>query len=995
MLTGQQRLQEILSGRYTVEREIGKGGYATVYLARDLRHHRNVAIKLLNADLASSLVAERFRAEIELVAGLVHPNIIPIFDSGAEGSSLYYVMPLVEGETLRDRMFREGRLSLDDTVAIARDVAAALSYAHARKIVHRDIKPENTLLIEGHALVTDFGIAKAIEQAGSQRLTVTGNSIGTPIYMSPEQANGQPVDERSDVYSLGCMVFEMLTGVPPISGTTPQAVMIRKMTADAPTLQQSGVTVPPAVEAAVAKALTREPDERFTGAKQFVEALATSRFDTPTQSMGIPVTAQRPATMVSGSSWVPWAVAALGVLVIAALGYVVAQRQSGSGAPADARMGLAVFPFRATMAEVAQLSEAIPDLLATRIDGTPGLRIADPWSLWRPLRATRGDAARSPDPEEGRMLASKAEACCFILGSVSQLQGRIEVSVRIYREQSEQPWHTFGVSGVADSLGDLVERTSVQIIERLTQDSSAVASGRAGRGLTQSPGALKDWLNAREYLRRGKLDSADIAITRSLVQDSNFVMALSDAVVIRTWLQFSQGRQYAGLRELAERAVRLSDSLPGRPRLRAQGMLASIETKGAEAARAANAILTIDNLDFDAWNHLSYAHMAYGWQYGVTDREIRDVSERVVRLDSTDIGSLTRRLYLAVALNDPPDIDAQLRRFRLVDTTQAMARGLMRGVEALRGNSQESARIIAQNTNVPLPQWIAAYRMLRLYRPDLAEALAHATLADASSGNRTVAVQALTSLSSAQSRWSVIDSMRVAQTYAQLPGFETAVDRMAVAASIAGATTEARGARGAAALSVGLPPDSALALLNKRNVWHDGWLVGAYHAMYGDTALARRWRNALGTLPPGGSPREYGRALQADLDARLAARQGDRGRALQHARRAFELWDTHTENQPDFMPEPAIRFQLATLLRDSNRPDSAAALLRSMVPPTTFMGFYTARAALELADLEATANRADAERHYLLASRLWERSDPSVAPLKERARRGLARLGGD
>jgi hypothetical protein len=288
------------------------------------------------------------------------------------------------------------------------------------------------------------------------------------------------------------------------------------------------------------------------------------------------------------------------------------------------------------------------------------------------------------------------------------------------------------------------------------------------------------------------------------------------------------------------------------------------------------------------------------------------------------------------------------------------------------------------------------YRMLRLYRPDRAEQLSRATIADQASGNRAMGASTLSQLSAAQSRWSVIDSMRTAKAYTQLPGFEMQLDRFVIAASIAGTTDDSRGARSAGALAVGMPPDSAKALFDKRNVWHDGWLIGAHHAMYGDTALAKRWASALGAMPPGGSPKEYGRALQADIDSRIAARRGDRGRALQEARRAYELWDIHTENQLESMPSPAIRFSLAQLLRDAGERDSAAALFRSLVPPTTFMGFYTARAALELADLEqAAGNSRDAERHYLLASRLFERSESHVAALRDRARRGLARIAGD
>jgi serine/threonine protein kinase len=1001
MHTGQHRLQEILSDRYTIEREIGKGGYSTVYLARDNRHQRSVAIKLLSPELSSPQVIERFRAEIELVASLVHPNIIPIFDSGASGTTLFYVMPLVEGETLRQRIAREGRLQLDDALAITRDLGAGLSYAHSRRIVHRDIKPENALMIQGSAVLTDFGIAKAAQQGTDAdeavRLTAPGNSIGTPIYMSPEQASGGDVDERSDVYSLACVLFEMLSGEPPINGVTPQQVMVRKLTAVAPTLDSLGVVAPPAIESALARALERDPADRFASIREFIDALAggRARLDTPTETLMIPDTLSRPIPdgVPGVSRLVLWGGIATAVLVAIAM-TAVFMTNSGTAPLPDARKGIAVFPFRATMGDVAQFSEAIPDLITTRLDGTPGLRVSDPWSLWRPLRTQRGDPARSPDPDEGRAIAGKANAESYILGSVSQLQGRIELSVRIYQRSSDQPLHTFAVSGVSDSLGDLVQRTAIQIIERLVEDSSVLTSARAARGLTSSPGALKDWLSAREQLRRGRYDSADVFITRSMAQDSSFVMALSDATVIRSWLQFTQGRQFSGLRELATRAVQLSDTMAGRPRFRAEALLASVETMGPRAVRAANAILDIDPMDFDARNMLSYFHMAYGWQYGATDQDIRDAAERLYQLDTTDVSSISRRAYVSVALNEPADIDAQLRRMRRSDTTQGFLRGMLRGISALRTEAQGQGWMSAEDTRVPLPQWIAMYRMLRIYRPDRAEALARATIADATSGNRSIGVSALSQLSAAESRWSVVDSLRQSGAYSQMPGFETALDRSALAAAMAGTADEARGLRSANALALGLPPDSAQALTARRNTWHDGWLIGAYHAMYGDTALARRWRDALGALPPGGSPREYGKALQADIDSRLAARRGDRTRALQAARRAYDLWTVHTENQLESMPSVGIRFQLGLLLRDS-RPDSAAALFRSLVPPTTFMGFYTARAALELADIEAAAGRtSDAERHFLLASRLWERADTNVAALRERARRGLSRVGG-
>src|SRR3989442_394006 len=218
-------LRRTLADRYAVERELGRGGMATVFLAEDVKHHRPVAIKVLHAELAAALGAERFLREIEIAARLQHPHILPLYDSGTAGGFLYYVMPFVEGESLRDRLEREKQLPLEDTLRIAGEVAGALAYGHSHGVVHRDIKPENVMLSGGTAVVTDFGIARAVTAAGDARqLTQTGTVIGTPAYMSPEQATGSAeIDGRSDQYSLACVVYEMLVGEPPFTGPTPQA----------------------------------------------------------------------------------------------------------------------------------------------------------------------------------------------------------------------------------------------------------------------------------------------------------------------------------------------------------------------------------------------------------------------------------------------------------------------------------------------------------------------------------------------------------------------------------------------------------------------------------------------------------------------------------------------------------------------------------------------------------------------------------------------------
>ncbi len=269
------RLKTTLADRYVVDREIGSGGMAIVYLAEDLKHRRKVALKVLRPKLAADLGSDRFLREIELAAALTHPHILPLHDSGEADGVLYYVMPYVEGESLRSRLAREKQLPVDDALQIAREVADALDYAHSQDVVHRDIKPENILLARGHALVVDFGIGKALHVAGADDLTQMGDSIGTPAYMSPEQVAGQQdLDGRSDLYALGCVLYEMLAGEPLFSGPTPQAVIAKHITESATSVLERRGTVPANVDQALERVLAKAPADRFTTGARFAEALA-------------------------------------------------------------------------------------------------------------------------------------------------------------------------------------------------------------------------------------------------------------------------------------------------------------------------------------------------------------------------------------------------------------------------------------------------------------------------------------------------------------------------------------------------------------------------------------------------------------------------------------------------------------------------------------------------------------------------------------------------
>jgi tetratricopeptide (TPR) repeat protein len=366
------RLKTALQDRYTIERELGAGGMATVYLAEDIKHHRQVGIKVLRPDLAAALGPERFLREIEIAAGLDHPHILPLYDSGEADGFLYYVMPFVEGESLRDRLDREKQLPIDDGLQIALEVADALSYAHSRDVVHRDIKPENILLAGAHARVADFGIARAITEAGGGRLTETGLAIGTPAYMSPEQAAGsRDLDGRSDLYSLGCVLYEMLAGQPPFTGATIESVVHQHLAAEPPAVTALRPAVPPQVTAALQRVLSKTPADRFSPAAQFAEALrhvGTAR--TPGLAPAVGPTPLM-ASPVQGA-----AVISLGALVLPGLVYLLVMQ-----------LGLPMWVFVSALALVML---GIPTVVATsvaesrRMTGQKsGASWTDRWLTWR------------------------------------------------------------------------------------------------------------------------------------------------------------------------------------------------------------------------------------------------------------------------------------------------------------------------------------------------------------------------------------------------------------------------------------------------------------------------------------------------------------------------------------------------------------------------------------------------------------------------------------
>ncbi len=373
-------LQRALAGRYAVERELGRGGMATVYLATDVKHERQVAIKVLLPDLSASIGAERFEREIRVAAKLQHPNILGLFDSGVSDGLVYYVMPFISGESLRARLDREGMLPVDDAVAIALEVGDALGYAHEQGIVHRDIKPENILLQNGHALVADFGIARAVSEVGAQKLTQTGMAVGTPVYMAPEQSMGEVVGPTADLYSLGCMLYEMLAGEPPFTGRNASQIMARHAMEGVPSIRIVRSSVPEEVEEAIFAAMGKQAADRPQSAAAFAEILglppggstatmramrftSSRRVPTNTQTMAVPAPAPAPKKT-------PWLAIGAGVLALAAVAFG-ASRMMG---PSNGSTAVAVGPEARRLAVLYFKDQSKDGHLAPLADGlTEGL----------------------------------------------------------------------------------------------------------------------------------------------------------------------------------------------------------------------------------------------------------------------------------------------------------------------------------------------------------------------------------------------------------------------------------------------------------------------------------------------------------------------------------------------------------------------------------------------------------------------------------------------
>jgi len=509
-----------------------------VYLARDLKHERYVAIKVFKPELAETLGAERFTREIRTAANLQHPHILTVHDSGVADGLLYYVMPFVEGESLRARITREGGLPIGDVVRILREVADALATAHANGVVHRDIKPDNILLSGRHALVADFGVAKAIsESAGRNNVTTVGIALGTPAYMAPEQAAADPhVDHRADIYALGVTGYEMLTGEPPFVRRTPQEVLAAHVTEPAPAVSVRRQSVPPALDALIAKCLLKQPADRYQSADEIVSDL--ERIATPTAGMspaaGVPPTARHAAEPYRGARLVRGLTIAA-MLAMALAGWLAWRNMRGGAASNDKVVAVLPFEFSGAPA-LAYLREGIVNVMESNLTGEGGPRAvasATAIAQWK----RKGGAERGLTEEEALAVARGMGAGQLLRGSIVAAGNDLVISATLLSTGAAAKPVQAQVKGPADSIASLATQLAGQLLSLRVGE----AAERLHSLQMVPPPALRQYLVGQQALRESRFADAYLAFSAALAQDSTFALAGMGLGTAKSWSLTSLG----------------------------------------------------------------------------------------------------------------------------------------------------------------------------------------------------------------------------------------------------------------------------------------------------------------------------------------------------------------------------------------------------------------------------------------------------------------------
>jgi tRNA A-37 threonylcarbamoyl transferase component Bud32/tetratricopeptide (TPR) repeat protein len=586
-------IHETLAGRYVLKREIGRGGAACVYLAHDVRHERLVAIKVLHRELSHALGAQRFLREIKLTASLQHPHILSIHDSGEANDQLFYVMPYVEGESMRQRLSADSRLSIDDAVRIGREIAGALAYAHERGVVHRDIKPENILFSGGHAVLGDFGIARAINRA-HEKITQQGTITGTPAYMSPEQARDRAFDGRSDVYSLACVLYEAIAGVPPFVGDTPQQLLSQRISKVPPLLREYRHDVPTPIEAVIAKALSISPDDRYDDARAFSAALSAAVGNSGELTQSRPI--RRPLTK---RPWV-WASAVALLMTGGAVTTPQARDQIDVLTGRVDTAQYAVLPFQYVGGQTpSDNQEPVSQGIYAAMRDWSGLKLASDMSV---LDA-RHRATEESLPAE-LAAARHARAGKLVWGRVMLSGDSMVVRATVYDAISGRSLREIDVAGPRDLLSKSPGTLRMLAANLLRIDGTPEVA-RSGDVGTRSLAAWHAYQEGQRALAAWKVPAAMVAFDKAANADPDYAHAHVWLAQLQLW---RGDRSLPWVRHLAI-AARNRAALDTREALLVDALQSIQSGHASDACGAYNAMRTRDSLDATAWLGLSYCQL--------------------------------------------------------------------------------------------------------------------------------------------------------------------------------------------------------------------------------------------------------------------------------------------------------------------------------------------------------------------------------------------------
>ncbi len=997
------QLEAALAGRYRIERKLGEGGMSVVFLARDLRHDRSVAVKMLPPELSAALGAERFLREIRIVAGLQHPHILPLHDSGDAGGSLYYVMPFVEGESLRQRLDREQTLPPADAIRIAREVASALDYAHGHGVVHRDIKPENILLSGPHAIVADFGIARAVNVASGASGTATGIVVGTPAYMSPEQAAGETLDGRSDQYSLGCVIYEMLSGAAPFAGTTPRELMARHAIEPVPALSSVSPNLPPGLSQGLARALEKNPASRWPTSS----ALAVSLEGTAT-----PAGATTPVPLPPvGRPTRIRTLAAFGIVAAIALGvgFWVLRTRSAPPAPppppatSGAAMAIAVLPFAISGSDTLGLSEGLVGLLGTKLDGAGDLRVVDPRALLSHL-AQEPPARLGPD--QGSAVARHFGARLYVLGDVVQIPGRLRLSAAMYAPDRGDPIARAEAAGDVGKLFELVDELTAQLLAGWSGRESRV-SGIAAVTTSSLP-ALKAYLEGEAALRDARFDEAIDGFQRAIATDSTFALAWYRLSVAGEWLTRDD---LAG--PAAERAAQLAGRLPERERRLLEAMRLGRRGAFNEALTRYQAIISTYPEDLEAWIQLGELEFHFGPWRARSVSQSRGTWERVLALDPSQIAARVHLARIAAVEGRPAAVDTLVRQIlslhnapgrepgtRSEDLEMLTLRAFsMQDTVEQRRVRGELAR--ASDLTLMLSTWAAS-----AFAYDVSGAIAVARLLTEPSRGAPVRAAGHLSVGFLEAaRGRVIEAQRqlaLAES-ADAERTRSALALLAVAPFVRSSPAELRRLRSAIAAAPAPEPEESRAGLSayfQRAAAAQErrtrlYLAGVLSARLGDRARAIQSVEELSALSQsdtGSLAADYAHGIRAEV----AMSRDDVEEAL-HELEAMrhETYYVTAFAFPE-LSQARERFLRADALARLGRNDEALRWFGSFAEFSPYDMLYSAIGHRRRGEiLDSLGRRGEAAREYARFVELWKDADPELQPIVRGARAALARVSGE